>query len=92
VRGWLAMLEAREHTGTTTTATTHGDTAAIGQEKHSGGGGGGASGDPHQSSLSRGEATLKTKHKLEALATAVRVFKVCFTVKLRERAMKFGFN
>jgi len=75
------MLEARDHAGTTITTTTHGGTAAIEQEESSGGGGGGASvdSDPDQSSLSREEATLKTHHKLEAFATAVRVFKVRFT-------------
>lgn len=76
------MLEARDQAGTNTTTTTNGGTAAIGQEEHSSGGGGRASdgNDPHQSSLSQGEAKLKTHHKLEAMATAVRVFKVRFYV------------
>lgn len=74
VRGWLAMIEARDHAGTTTIPTLHGDKIAIKREGLSSGSGGGASGsDPNQSSLSWEKAI--THHKLETLTTAVRVFK-----------------
>jgi len=81
------MIEARDHAGTTTIPTLHGDKIAIKREGLSSGSGGGASGsDPNQSSLSWEKAI--THHKLETLTTAVRVFKVCPTITLNEMEKK----